>query len=53
MSAKSSVIIQQTSAFVILLAETSFYYSAIFVVGMQGLALPPESRKVLSPKDNK
>jgi len=31
MSARRSVIIHQTSAFFILLAETSLYYSAIFV----------------------
>jgi len=33
MSAKHSVIIHQTSAFVILLAEVLLYYSAIFVGG--------------------
>jgi len=43
MSARRSVIIyQQTSAFVILSAETSLQYSAIFLlVGMQGLVLFP------------
>jgi len=33
MSARRSVIIHQTSTFVIHLAETSLYYSAIFVGG--------------------
>jgi len=39
MSAKRSVIIHQTSAFVILLDEVSLYFLAIYVVGVQGLVL--------------
>jgi len=41
MSARRSVIIHQASAFVILLAEVSLYYSAILLGGMQGLILSP------------
>jgi len=45
MSAKRrSVIIHQTSAFVILLAETSLYYSAIFVGGDARFGFVPRSR---------
>jgi len=40
-STERFVIIHQTSAFIMLLAETSLYYLAIFVVEMQGLVLSP------------
>jgi len=41
MSVRRSVFIHQTSTFVVLLAEISLYYSAIFVGGVQGLVLSP------------
>jgi len=44
MSAKSSVIIYQTSSFVILLAETSLYCSAIFVGGVARFDFVPRCR---------
>jgi len=44
MSAKHSVVVHQTSAFVILLAETSLYYSAIFVGGDARFGFVPRCR---------
>jgi len=44
MSARRSVIIHQTSAFVILLAKTSLYYSAVFVGRGTGFGFIPRRR---------
>jgi len=44
MSARRSVIIHQTSAFVILLGETSLYYSAVFVGGVARFGFTPQCR---------
>jgi len=48
MTASRSVVIHQTSAFIILLAEASLYYSAIFVGGSARFDLCPPEQDTLA-----